>query len=538
MNRILKSSCIISLTAALLFPGVAVSLATLEVSVTGCMAEGNCIGPEPNQLSFTLEHSDRLVFFYRGGNDTMTKKNVTVSVFQLPDRNDSFHFQYRISSPQICHAFNPGTEALRYTAPNVFNPWLICSVEDKEANLGEVTFKKVNFHTRVNNLKCVRDADNNEYSLTWNSVGCVSDVIVTLVSDSGEIVQMHTENNGAYMVTPGLDNLRLAYVAPVISADGSGDDQTECRYAVIPDFQKPVRPTIYSVLHMNQTMNNNATEPLGPDQTYSLMFDAPFQAFISIATMKVHSNDLFLAFSDTGLPLFDEMTGLPLYNQTTDVSSELYLWDAGTEVNEKAGLGNRQPLKSKANSPDGQRWVRLHDRRFDNTPNVTDLASANIQYLGSTNDSYHFIFNLINEGARFAPNPGCEEVEELFSPGLCVVHSEGNALFTAGQADYGDGLKALAEGGNTTPLYIKLEKIRTDNSKAITPTAITPTAITPTAFTPTALTPTVITSTAISPTAITSTTTSSAAISAISNLLLALTHFAVYFMTELTLPVP
>ena len=460
MNRILKSSCIISVAGFLLFPGIVVSKETLEASTTGCMAEGDCTGNQPNVLRFAFERSNEHVFLYRDGNATITKKNITVSVFQLPDRNDTFHFQYRISHLQSCH---------------VLNPSLSCTVQDTESCRSVTIFHTVNFYARVNNLKCVRDTDNNEYSLTWNSAGCVSDVVVTLVADSGQIVQMQTENDGAYTVPSGMDNLRLAYVAPVVSADGSGDAQAECRNVVIPDFQKSVRPTIYSVLHMNQAMNA-AVAPLGPNQTYSLMFDAPLQAFISIATMRMHSNDLFLAFSDTGLPLFNEATGLPLYNRITDVSSELYLWDAGTEANQKPGLGNRQPLKSRTSRPDSQNWVRFHDRRFDNTPAVTELASANIQYVGSTNGSYRFVFNLTNEGASFAPNPGCEEVEELFSPGLCVVHSEGNSLFTAGQPDYGDGLKALAEEGYTVPLYVKLEKIRTDNPTTITPPATNPTA--------------------------------------------------------------
>ena len=476
MNRILKSSCIISLTGFLLFPGVAVSRVALEASTTGCMAEGDCTGSQPYALRFVYERHFGLMLSYRNGNVTVIMKNVMVSVFQLPDRNDTFHFQYRIYNPQICHVYNSADAVLPRATTNVFNPWISCTVNDTETGRDEGVSKTINFHTRVNNLECVRDTDNNDYSLTWDSVGCVDDVIVTLVTDSGEIVQMPTENNGTYTVTSGMDNLRLAYVAPVVSADGSGDGQAECRNVVTPDFQKPVRPTIYSVHHMNQTVIANVALPLRPDQTYSLMFGAPLQAFISIATMKMHSNDLFLAFGDKGLPLFNNATGLPLYNQVTDVSSELHLWDAGTEANEKPGLGNRQPLKSKASRPDSQNWVRCHDRRFDNTPNVTELVSANIQYVGSTNGNYRFVFNLKNEGASFAPNPGCEEEEELFSPGLCVVHSEGNALFTAGQPDYGDGLKALAEEGKSMPLYIKLEQISTGSFTATNPTATNPTA--------------------------------------------------------------
>ena len=55
--------------------------------------------------------------------------------------------------------------------------------------------------------------------------------------------------------------------------------------------------------------------------------------------MFVPSNDLFFAFGEDGIALFDE-TGVPV---SGDVTSQVALWDAGTEVNQQPGAGLDQP---------------------------------------------------------------------------------------------------------------------------------------------------------------------------------------------------
>lgn len=55
--------------------------------------------------------------------------------------------------------------------------------------------------------------------------------------------------------------------------------------------------------------------------------------------MLVKSNDLFFASADMGLALYRD--GMPI---TGDVTEMVYLWDAGTEVNEVPGFGPNQPI--------------------------------------------------------------------------------------------------------------------------------------------------------------------------------------------------
>jgi hypothetical protein len=51
--------------------------------------------------------------------------------------------------------------------------------------------------------------------------------------------------------------------------------------------------------------------------------------------MLAATNDVFFAPKDDGIPLFDANDA----PTTGDVSSQIYLWDAGTEGNEEPGIG-------------------------------------------------------------------------------------------------------------------------------------------------------------------------------------------------------
>jgi len=63
-------------------------------------------------------------------------------------------------------------------------------------------------------------------------------------------------------------------------------------------------------------------------------------------TMFVQSNDLFYAPRPQGIPLFDTQNRLI----TGDVTSQIVLWDAGTEVNEAPGIGpNQAPRQARPN---------------------------------------------------------------------------------------------------------------------------------------------------------------------------------------------
>ncbi len=83
--------------------------------------------------------------------------------------------------------------------------------------------------------------------------------------------------------------------------------------------------------------------PAMPGSSYSFQFAAMPGDRLSFATMFVQSNDLFFAPSADGLALFSD--GDPI---SGDITDEIVLWDAGTEVNAPPGLGEDQAPRQSA----------------------------------------------------------------------------------------------------------------------------------------------------------------------------------------------
>ncbi len=93
------------------------------------------------------------------------------------------------------------------------------------------------------------------------------------------------------------------------------------------------------------TGNTGAGGPALPSDSYTFTFSAEEGDSLSFATMWVQSNDLFFAPSGGGISLFSS-NGTPL---SGDITGQLGLWDAGTEVNEAPGVGpNQAPRQSAA----------------------------------------------------------------------------------------------------------------------------------------------------------------------------------------------
>ncbi len=91
--------------------------------------------------------------------------------------------------------------------------------------------------------------------------------------------------------------------------------------------------------------------PLLPGNAYEFTFEASPGAYLNFATMMVQSNDLFFGPSEMGISLWGE-NGFPI---SGDITDQIMLWDAGTEVNEAPGEGlNQAPRQSGANTGDNE----------------------------------------------------------------------------------------------------------------------------------------------------------------------------------------
>jgi hypothetical protein len=115
--------------------------------------------------------------------------------------------------------------------------------------------------------------------------------------------------------------------------------------------------------------------PAAPEAVYEFSFVASPGARLSFGTMFVQSNDLFYAPGAAGIPLFDDdLTAL-----RGDITDQISLWDAGTEVNQAPGEGADQaPRQAGPNTgADEGGVVQLVDDGFT-YPDTTDAIRVTV----------------------------------------------------------------------------------------------------------------------------------------------------------------
>ena len=95
---------------------------------------------------------------------------------------------------------------------------------------------------------------------------------------------------------------------------------------------------------MSGTDNADGAGMLFPGRYYEFTIDARPGDHLSLASMIGQSNDGLVATGPAGIELFDA-NRVPV---TGDVTGQLSLWDAGTEMNEVPGLGRNQGLRQGA----------------------------------------------------------------------------------------------------------------------------------------------------------------------------------------------
>jgi len=93
----------------------------------------------------------------------------------------------------------------------------------------------------------------------------------------------------------------------------------------------------------NTPAGDDKPGPALPGKAYQFSFEAHPGDRLTITTMFGQSNDLFYAPKESGITLFEK--GKPV---SGDLTSQLYLWDAGTEVNQEPGFGKGQAPRQSA----------------------------------------------------------------------------------------------------------------------------------------------------------------------------------------------
>lgn len=188
--------------------------------------------------------------------------------------------------------------------------------------------------------------------------------------------------------------------------------------------------------------------PLLPGDAYEVSFSAAPGSKLSFATMFVPSNDFFYAPGESGIELFD-VSGNPV---TGDITAQIQLWDAGTEVNQEPGLGADQPQRQAAantGAADPSVQVRQAPDDFNNLPPVNQVLQATLT--SSSPTRFTLRIENVSTGSTLATSDGNMQAVPL-APGVWVVHSDDSPLFMSGQPDMGQGLEALAEDGDPSML--------------------------------------------------------------------------------------
>ncbi len=217
------------------------------------------------------------------------------------------------------------------------------------------------------------------------------------------------------------------------------------RFKVTVENVGPELPVLKKGI-FNTPVGASEPGPIGPDGSYEFSFTAGPGNYLSLATMFIQSNDLFYTFEGSGLALFDDM-GNPV---TGDVTSSVFLYDAGTEVNEEPGVGaNQAPRQSGADTGDEENGTL--GRIADGTagaggytyPNVADVIQVSLAHDGGT----EFTVTITNVSAENSLTTSEGDVTVPLSPGIWVVHSNAVSFFESGTPAPA-GIEAIAEDGN------------------------------------------------------------------------------------------
>jgi len=182
--------------------------------------------------------------------------------------------------------------------------------------------------------------------------------------------------------------------------------------------------------------------PIGPGGAYEFEFRAPQGARLSLATMFVQSNDWIYSFGEAGIALYNE-NGTKM---TGDVTSQLKLYDVGTEEDQEPGTGSNQaPRQNEPNTgpADDNSNVRIVDDA--GLPDVDEVIRVSL----SSTSKYGFKVRIENVSTSSTLQTSEGDKPVPLSPGVWMVHpaSQSALLFTEGEADYGEGLEAIAEDG-------------------------------------------------------------------------------------------
>jgi hypothetical protein len=258
------------------------------------------------------------------------------------------------------------------------------------------------------------------------------------------------------------NELLLLSVASLLSAACGGDDQIRAggaptganppgastgveTFTVTVENVAPIKPFTSSGV-FNMPVGDTSAGPATPGKRYEFTVNAGRKQKLSFATMLAATNDLFFGPDGNGIALYDA-NGEPL---SGDVTEQIHLWDAGTEINEEPAVGpntvthqvgpNTGPdeggnIVDIANATDGVPFAY---------PAVADVLRATVTHRVGT----EFLVTIENVSSDTALQTSEGDLPAPLSPGVWVVHNGSDPLYTVGMPDRGQGIENIAEDGD------------------------------------------------------------------------------------------
>ncbi|WP_346238698.1 spondin domain-containing protein [Niabella insulamsoli] len=230
----------------------------------------------------------------------------------------------------------------------------------------------------------------------------------------------------------------LAVAASITACSKSDNTPITERNTITIENVLDSRPLVQS----GTFMGSGDPPVIFPGQSVSFSFYAGKGQTLTFATMYGWSNDLFFAPENPGIALY-QSDGAPI---TGDVSSQIKLWDNGTRVNEKPGMGIAHPGTPEATTKNISE-VNGTDAYGHTYLAAAQLMNVSLAYNGNSN----FTITITNKSAGTAN-------ETPFSPGVWAISYVAggnqllpNAIFTAGQPT-ANGLTNIAEAGDNAAL--------------------------------------------------------------------------------------
>ncbi len=352
--------------------------------------------------------------------------NATITLVGAPDGANE-QLGVDVSGTNIVQQFDTATRTLSLTGSDTVANW--------QQVLRSVTYTNTtdepDLSDRVVTFVVSDGEDSSETVSALISITSVDDApVLTLGGDAGGVDPIEIDLGDTVSFTASAtdsdsDVNRLAYSLDLTNTGITSGE-------ALPTI---TQPSVLEVTVFNTPVNATEPGPISNFDAYQVDFTAEPGDRLSLATMIVETNDWFVGTGQNGIELYDGDT--PLASRS--ITTELFVLDAGTEIDQTFAQGDDQPVRQSGpntGAADPDNTVRQVANQT-----AAQFISVDLQ----SNGGNSFTLLILNLSA-VTP----------FAPGVVVVHNGSSPIYTEGVQDRGEGLEALAEDGDPSQLAASL----------------------------------------------------------------------------------